>query len=93
MEKVQMVSRMIHEWAKRDIGNIFKEERILLARINGVQEALERGYNPFFMDLSIRLQCDLERILKQEEILWIKNQSNSSLEEVIEIRNSFISPP
>lgn len=63
---------MIHEWAKKDIGNIFKEKRILLARLDGIQKALEKGFNSFLLELNTTLQIELERILNEEEILWIE---------------------
>lgn len=74
-----MVSRMIHDWPQKDIGNIFKEKHILLARIDGNQKALEKGYNPFLLDLSGRLQDELEIILKQKEILWIRKSRQTCL--------------
>ena len=58
------------EWNKNVFGHIRKRKRELMARINGIQRAQERGANFFLHKLELRLQSELAQTLKQEEILW-----------------------
>ncbi|KAA3462487.1 reverse transcriptase [Gossypium australe] len=58
------------EWNKSIFGNIFKRKRHLLARLDGVQKALEIRPNPFLFRLEKDLMTEYNIILVQEESLW-----------------------
>lgn len=69
LTKVNATSRSIHDWAKENFGNIFKEKRILLSRLGGIQRVAEYQNNIFLKKLETSLIVKLEDILKQEELL------------------------
>ena len=57
-------------WNKENFGNIFKRKRNLLARLNGIQHALEKFDSNRLLELESKLKTELETILSQEELLW-----------------------
>ena len=57
-------------WNKENFGNIFKRKRHLLARLNGIQHALEKFNSNRLLELESKLKMELETILSQEELLW-----------------------
>ena len=60
----------VQVWNREVFGNIFKRKRTLMARINGIQAALEKYSSRGLMRLEARLRRDLEMVMGQEEILW-----------------------
>ena len=57
-------------WNREIFGNIFKRKKQLLARIGGVQKALENKPIHSLYRLETKLKQKLEEILSQEELLW-----------------------
>ncbi|XVE96968.1 hypothetical protein REPUB_Repub02eG0269900 [Reevesia pubescens] len=62
----------VQRWNADTFGNIFMRKRTLIARIAGVQKALQLKPNPFLFALEKRLLVDYEQTLLQEEILWFQ---------------------
>ena len=60
----------VQVWDQEVFGNIFQRKRILMARINGIQAALEKYRSRGLMHLEARLRKELEMVMGQEEILW-----------------------
>ena len=60
----------VTEWNKRCFGNIFWRKKCLLARLGGIQRALESYYSKGLLNLEKQLKADLEEVLTQEEIIW-----------------------
>ena len=52
------------EWNKNVFGHIRKRKRELMAKINGIQRAQERGANFFLHKLEFNLQGKLAQTLK-----------------------------
>ncbi|XVE73207.1 hypothetical protein DITRI_Ditri11bG0098600 [Diplodiscus trichospermus] len=63
VEKVQV-------WNRDVFGNIFKRKRVLLARLGGIQKALESHGYKSLRKLEKQLSMKLEEVMLQEEILW-----------------------
>ena len=57
-------------WNREVFGNIFQRKRVLMARINGIQAALENYSSRGLMHLEAQLRKELEIVMGQEEILW-----------------------
>ncbi|KAH9673337.1 reverse transcriptase domain-containing protein [Citrus sinensis] len=57
----------VQKWNREVFGNIFQRKRRLMARINGIQAALER------------LRNELETVIGQEEILWWQKSRKDEL--------------
>ncbi|KAK8589984.1 hypothetical protein V6N12_024370 [Hibiscus sabdariffa] len=57
---------------KEVFGHIGKRKQELLARIHGVDRALQRGPSDFLCDLERRLKADLSVVLEHEECLWFQ---------------------
>ncbi|KAL4335605.1 hypothetical protein GQ457_07G017880 [Hibiscus cannabinus] len=53
-------------------GHIDKRKNQILARLKGIEKALERRANPFLIELEISLKRELDKILEQEESLWFQ---------------------
>ena len=60
----------VTEWNKRCFGNIFWQKKCLLARLGGIQRALESYYSKGLLNLEKQLKADMEEVLTQEEIIW-----------------------
>ena len=45
--KASMLASSLNIWNKEVYGNIFKQKRVLLARIRGIQKSLGKHDNPF----------------------------------------------
>ncbi|OMO68562.1 reverse transcriptase [Corchorus capsularis] len=64
-------------WNKNTFGNIHRRKRLLMARLGGVQRALETRPNPFLYRLEKELSDEFNLVLSQEEMLWFqKSHSN-----------------
>ena len=64
--------QQVQHWNKNIFGNIFQRKKILLARIGGVQIALERRPLRILYRLETKLKKELEEVLMQEELLWLQ---------------------
>ncbi|KAL4353939.1 hypothetical protein GQ457_06G016680 [Hibiscus cannabinus] len=53
-------------------GHIEQRKKLILLRLKGVEKALERGCNPYLIELEATLKCELEVVLEQEESLWFQ---------------------
>ncbi|XP_062006018.1 uncharacterized protein LOC133723218 [Rosa rugosa] len=64
------LARSLNTWNKEIFGNIFKQKRILLARICGIQKSLGRQNIPFLLDLEKELIAKYEQIRDAEALFW-----------------------
>ena len=60
----------VANWNREIFGNIFKQKKELLARLGGVQKALENRPLSSLYRLEASLKKKLEEVLSQEELLW-----------------------
>ncbi|KAH9736450.1 putative ribonuclease H protein [Citrus sinensis] len=58
----------VQVWNREVFGNIFQRKRILMARINEIQAALEKSSSRGLMRLEARLRKDLEIVMGHDEI-------------------------
>ena len=65
-------SHLVLEWNRHVFGNIFWRKKRLLARLGGIQRALEDYYSHGLIDLEKQLIAELEEVLSQEEIIWLQ---------------------
>ena len=64
-------------WNGSHFGYIFTRKKNLLARINGIQQALFVSPSAFLVNLENELLKELDRVLNQEEELWaLKSRVN-----------------
>ena len=61
----------IDHWNKNEFGNIFKWKRKILARLGGIQKALESYHSDNILNLETHLSEELNDTLNQEELLWL----------------------
>ena len=57
-------------------GNIFQRKRRVLARLGGIQKALETHSTRNLRALDLELKEELECILLQEEVFWRQKSSS-----------------
>ncbi|XP_021826800.1 uncharacterized protein LOC110767533 [Prunus avium] len=69
------------DWNKDVFGSLFRNKKVLLARIGGIQKALCRRYSPFLVDLEKDLASDYQALLDQEELFWLQKSRNTWLRE------------
>ncbi|KAH9673087.1 reverse transcriptase domain-containing protein [Citrus sinensis] len=70
----------VRKWNKEVFGYIHKQKNNILARLAGIQRALEWHRSRNLMDLEMNLKRELESILSQEEILWYKKSRRDWIE-------------
>lgn len=51
-------------------GNIFKQKRLLLARLDGLQKILSSRSDRGLLKLEAKIRRELDMILDREELLW-----------------------
>ena len=79
LQAVKGFIEKIKAWNRDDFGNIIHRKKRILARLGGIQKALESYPNSNLTQLELELKRDLERIMTQEEILWFqKSRRNGS---------------
>ncbi|MCH84023.1 hypothetical protein A2U01_0004853, partial [Trifolium medium] len=64
------ITTNLKEWNQEVFGNIFKRKKVLLARLNGIQNSSNYGNSNFLESLVKELQDQLAITLHQEECLW-----------------------
>ena len=57
-------------WNREVFGNIFQRKKRVLARLRGIQKALETHSTCRLRALELELREELENILFQEEVYW-----------------------
>ena len=70
----------VRKWNKEVFGYIHKRKNNILARLAGIQRALEWHKSRSLMDLEVTLKRELESILSQEEILWFQKSRRDWVE-------------
>ncbi|XP_062028604.1 uncharacterized protein LOC133744523 [Rosa rugosa] len=68
--KTTTLAKSLRIWNKEVFGNIFKQKRILLARICGIQRCLGRQNIPFLVNLEKELISQYEQIRDAEALFW-----------------------
>ena len=70
----------MQKWNKEVFGYIHKRKNNILARLAGIQRALEWHRSRHLMELEVTLKRELESILSQEEILWYQKSRRDWIE-------------
>ncbi|KAL4366196.1 hypothetical protein GQ457_05G015820 [Hibiscus cannabinus] len=68
-------------WNKEVFGHIEKRKNKLLARIKGVERALDVSYRQSLVDLEDTLHRELDIVLEQEESLWFQNSRSNWIQQ------------
>ncbi|XP_028051338.1 uncharacterized protein LOC114255988 [Camellia sinensis] len=77
MDKLEKLACKASEWNKDKFGNIFRNKRWLLGRIEGIQKPKNYNYSNNLHLLEMDLIEQYNKILYQEEPLWFqKSRSN-----------------
>lgn len=74
MEAISQFITKLKDW---NVNVFFRQKKILLARIEGIQKVLAYCNNPFLADLEHNLKNELHLILLREEMIW-EQKSRSS---------------
>ncbi|KAL4386393.1 hypothetical protein GQ457_09G029360 [Hibiscus cannabinus] len=61
-----------HSWNSDVFGHIGKKKKRLLARLRGIDRALNNAHSDYLVDLQHSLRDELELILEQEESFWMQ---------------------
>ncbi|KAL4340767.1 hypothetical protein GQ457_08G017640 [Hibiscus cannabinus] len=70
----------VRKWNLEVFGHIGRRKNMFLARIKGVEEALELSSNPFLKYLEVELKRELNLVLEQEESLWFQRARSQWVE-------------
>ena len=73
------LTRVLKCWNKNEFGNIFHKKKVLLARIQGIQNSLSVFPSPYLSRLEERLLKEYKDILDQEEIFWQQDRKSTRL--------------
>lgn len=60
----------VKSWNSNVFGNLNKQKKRLIARLNGIQIALANKHSNFFYNLEKNLLLDLKDIFNKERIIW-----------------------
>ncbi|XP_050216415.1 uncharacterized protein LOC126667478 [Mercurialis annua] len=71
-ENINLVTNEISEWNVNVFGNIFKQKKQLMGRLNGIQKVLETRNCSYLSNLETHLQAELNEILLREESFWLQ---------------------
>lgn len=69
--KVSDLAYQLREWNKEIFGEIFKQKKIIIRGLAGIQQAVDKNNNRFLIKLKSELQNQLGDILKREEDFWL----------------------
>ncbi|KAL4353283.1 hypothetical protein GQ457_06G010470 [Hibiscus cannabinus] len=61
-----------HSWNSDVFGHIAKNKKRLLARLRGIDRALNNAHSDYLVDLQHSLRDELELILEQDESFWMQ---------------------
>ncbi|XP_010666466.1 uncharacterized protein LOC104883619 [Beta vulgaris subsp. vulgaris] len=65
-----VMAEKLQDWNSSQFHNIFKQKRMLMARISGVQCCLAVSRSRDLIKLEAKLRKNLDEVLAQEELLW-----------------------
>ncbi|XP_074265328.1 uncharacterized protein LOC141587759 [Silene latifolia] len=68
--RLDILSRKLQDWNSNVFGNIFKQKRILMARIEGCQRELSKFRSSNLIKLEAKLRREYDEVLAREELLW-----------------------
>ncbi|CAL8098266.1 unnamed protein product [Prunus armeniaca] len=68
--KLDLLIPLLREWNTQVFGQIFQKKKRILARLQGIQRALCKGFSPFLSNLEKQLQQEFENLLDQEDVFW-----------------------
>ncbi|GKV47795.1 hypothetical protein SLEP1_g54657 [Rubroshorea leprosula] len=67
---IEETSKACFAWGKESFGDIFKQKRLLVARLTGIQNSSDYQYSVFLQKLEGELLTEYHRILHAEELFW-----------------------
>lgn len=70
------MASVLDEWNKNIFGNIHKNKRRLLARIDGIQKRLDVLWYHRLVKLGAKLKEEVDEILAQEELMWSQKSND-----------------
>ncbi|XP_058002232.1 uncharacterized protein LOC131179409 [Hevea brasiliensis] len=62
----------LKDWNFHVFGNVYKQKRQLIARIDGIQHYLENRQSHFLQKLEMQLRRELDTIRYREELIWFQ---------------------
>ncbi|KAL4347003.1 hypothetical protein GQ457_17G006580 [Hibiscus cannabinus] len=75
-ENIFSFQKICNIWNRNSFGHIGRKKRRLLARIRGIEMALERGRSARLEELDCALKAELCTVLDQEESMWSQKSRN-----------------
>lgn len=66
------VCKKLHRWNREEFHNIFRKNKELWARIEGVQCKLSASWDRGLIKLERKFQRELEDVLHEDEMLWLQ---------------------
>ncbi|KAL4290041.1 hypothetical protein GQ457_14G004340 [Hibiscus cannabinus] len=75
-ENIFSFQKICNIWNRNSFGHIGRKKRRLLARIRGIEIALEKGRSAKLEELDCALKAELCTVLDQEESMWSQKSRN-----------------
>ncbi|KAL4363646.1 hypothetical protein GQ457_04G012640 [Hibiscus cannabinus] len=72
VEKINQFQERSRGWSMDVFGHIGKRKNALLARLRGIDKALEQEFCPSLVRLEAKLKRELDKVLAQEESMWLQ---------------------
>ncbi|KAL5831677.1 hypothetical protein ACOSQ4_017031 [Xanthoceras sorbifolium] len=80
-DKISRLTTALQVWNKEVFGCIFHRKRHIMARLQGIQCSLSKGYKHHLVILEGELLQEYNDIINQEEIFWLQKSRNTWLKE------------
>lgn len=71
-ENTTSMASVLGNWNRETFGNIHRKKRRLLARLDGIQRALDVYWNHRLVMLGVKLKEEFDEVLAHEELLWFQ---------------------
>lgn len=69
-DNILKMANVLSDWNRSTFGNILKNKRRLIARIEGIQRSMNIQPRQGLHKLESKLKKNLDEVLEQEELLW-----------------------
>lgn len=75
MNSIKCLIEYLNQWNRSTFGNVFHRKKKLMARLGGIERALEISLNDFLVNLQENLTKEYQDTLKQKEDLLVMESS------------------
>lgn len=80
MHNLNELSNKLKIWNHEVFGNVFKQKRLLITRIDQIQRNLKTNYSSRLQNLERSLQEELDLVLQRDELIWFQKSRDETIQ-------------